>query len=167
MTISGTSGISQTSTKAQLIACSGVPVALTGTGSETALASIRIPPMGPNDALRIQTLWSFTNSVNTKTLQVKLSATSGITGTAFHNTGHTTTALMQAPNTIIQNANSTSSQVGFAATSNLFGVGATSTAQTTATIQTNAGSFINLTGILANTGETITLLRYSVELLRA
>lgn len=139
-----------------VIAKSGVAVPLTGTTSETTLATITIPAgaMGANGLIRVSSVWSYTNSANNKTLRARFG------GTSIAATAYTTTA--SAPlGCLIANRNSASSQVvGLA--SGLFA--ATNTTPTTSSINTSNAADITLLGTLASAAETITLESYLVEL---
>ena len=134
-------------------------MSVTGTTSETTLASIVIPAglLGVNGVLRITSLWTYTNSVNNKTLKVNFG------GTTWFNQAQTTTASAQSM-TIIRNRGVVNSQVGYAISAGS-AFGSTSVANPTAAIDTTASQTITITGTLANTGETITLESYIVELL--
>lgn len=144
-----------------VIGASGVAVPVTGTASETSLAAITIPAgaMGANGILRINALFSYTNSGNTKTLRFRFG--NGLSGTAFATSAGTTVAAIRLE-TQIQNRNSASSQVAGIAGAT---IGGTSTANVTGTIDTTASQTLTISGQLANTGETITLESYIVELL--
>jgi len=137
---------------------SAVPASVTGTLSETTLATIAIPAgaMGANGMLRITALWSFTNSANNKTLKGVLAASQ------FMNQVFTTSTSIRTQ-TMITNRGAANSQVGHAASAGAFS-GSTSAVVTSAIDTTQAQNF-TLTGTLANTGETITLEGYTVELL--
>lgn len=145
-----------------LLARSAVAASVTGTLSETALATVTIKAgvMGTNGQLRITTLWSHTNSANTKTERVRLG---GIGGTAFLEVNATTTDSGQLM-TMIRNRNSASSQVG--ANSGSSGLGLLAGAIATASLDTAAAQDIAITGQLVTAAESITLESYSVELLR-
>lgn len=142
---------------------SGVAVPVTGTASETALASVTIPAgaMGANGSLRITALFSYTNSVNNKTVRVRFG--NGLSGTTFAQSTLTTTAATRLTLTI-QNRNSAASQIGGLVNGSL---GGTASASVTGTIDTTASQTLTISGQLANTGETITLESYVVELLYA
>lgn len=144
-----------------VIGASGVASPVTGTTSETALATITIPAgaMGANGILRITGLATYTNSVNNKTLRYRFG--NGLSGTAFASSVLTTTAATRLTMSI-QNRNSASSQIGGLANGSL---GGTSTANVTGTIDTTSSQTLTISGQLANTGETITLESYIVELL--
>jgi len=132
------------------------PGVVTGTATETTLATITIPAnvMGPNGQIEIIPLWSVTNSANTKTLRVKLGATT------YFSAVNSSAAGVQ-PYIRIANCNSTSSQVGFGGSAS--GLAASTAAAITSSIDTTAATTITITGELANTGETITLKSYLVR----
>ena len=139
-----------------VIAKSGVAVPLTGTTSETTLATITIPAgaMGANGLIRVSSVWSYTNSANNKTLRCRFGGTS-VAASIF------TTTTSAPLNCLIANRNSASSQVvGLA--SGLFA--ATNTTLTTPAINTANAVDITLLGTLASGSETITLESYLVEL---
>lgn len=73
-----------------------------------ALFSLVIPggTMGPNDALRINTLWTVPNSATQKKLKVTLG------GTEFMNSWQTTIVSLERP-VLIRNRNAVNSQVAF------------------------------------------------------
>lgn len=149
------------------VARSAVAASVTGTVSETALANIALPAMEANDAILVETLWSYTNSANSKTPRVKLNTATGTGGTSFFAPGMTTNATMKGQ-TIIYNRNSVSSQVSAPAGAGIFGgYGQSSLAVTTGSINTGSTPFINITGQLANSGETLTLEAYAVHIWRA
>lgn len=138
---------------------SGTASAITGTTSETTLATIAIPAgaMGPNGKLEIVSLWSYTNSGNTKALRVKIG------GTTMQAVNATTTDVARLT-TDIWNANSASSQVGMISGSSV-AVGVVAGTIATAAVDTASAFNVTLTGQLTNTGETITLRGYSVRVL--
>jgi hypothetical protein len=139
------------------IAASAVAASVTGTTSETTLATITIPggSMGANGFVRVTSLWSYTNSANNKIVRARFG------GTAVASNTLTTTA--SAPlNFTIGNRNSQSSQVAGVATGL---VNTTANAVNTPTINTANDVALVLNGVLANTGETITLESYLVEAL--
>lgn len=147
---------------ARTVGQSAVAASVTGTTNETVLATIKIPggAMGANGVMRIITLWTVTNSANNKQLRVRLG---GDAGTPFLSLGVTTVAAAQEL-TLIRNRNSAASQVGFAATP-ASSYGTSTSANTTATVDTAADTSLVITGQLTNTGETITLEAYTVEIL--
>lgn len=145
---------------ARVLAQSAVASAVTGTASETTLATytLRGGTIGLNGTLRITPLFSFTNSANNKTFKVKLGST------AFSSITLTTFGGSMIP-VHIRNRNSHVSQIGFAPFGQT-GYGVISSNPTLAgTIDTSVDQTITITGQLANTGETITLEGYTIELL--
>jgi hypothetical protein len=161
MSLTG-SGVSYQAPVRQLLAASNSTVTHTGDTSETALVNVRIPPLGPNDQIIISLLWSYTNSANVKTFRIRLSTTSGTGGTAMMSLVPTTTA---AQRVILEigNRNATNSQVSGMGTG---GTAASSGSFNTASVETSAGGFLNLTATLANSGESINLEMYRIELVR-
>lgn len=148
---------------AHVIGQSAVKVSKTGDTSETVMATITIPAgaMGPNGALRVTSLWSFTNSGNAKRLRIRLG---GIGGTVFFDTNAYTAqeAAVDLARTIT-NRNSEASQVSRGGTST--GAGGTTSIPITGTVDTTVAQDLVLTCQLSNSGETINLESYSVELL--
>ncbi|MBI5562763.1 MAG: hypothetical protein HY894_07945 [Deltaproteobacteria bacterium] len=135
------------------------PSSVTGTVNETELYNCVLPAntLGLNGALRIKTLWSYTNSANAKTIKVKFG------GTAFLNAAPTTTSSTQAQ-TFVHNRNSASSQIAYWGGLTTFG--SVTSGNVTAAIDTTVDQVISITGQLANTGETITLESVVVEVLK-
>lgn len=145
-----------------IIAASAVPVSHTGSTAETVFATIPIPAgtMTATAALRITTLWSYTNSANAKTGRVRLG---GVSGTQFLSVAHTTTASF-SDSRLIRNRGVVNSQVG-TATGSTASAGSTSAAVTTGTVNMAVAQDLVLSGQLALGTETITLEAYLVELL--
>ncbi len=129
--------------------------------NENTLATVVLPAgaMGLNGLVRVQTLWTLTNSANNKTLRVKFG------GSSFLDVTLTTVASF-ADQRVIQNRNSVSSQIG-KPTGNMAagGWGTASSAVTTASIDTSAAVTILITGQKASAGETLTLESYLIELI--
>lgn len=149
---------------AKVLGISSVAATLTGTTTETVLATIPIPAgaMGPNGSLRIRSNWSLTNGASSKTLRIRLG---GLSGTAFLSTAYTTVGTAQLE-TAITNRNSEAVQ--FAAT---FGTRATDSVITgsafiTGTIDTSQAQSLVITGQLASGADMITLEHFVVESMR-
>ena len=142
-----------------VVAQSGTASSVTGTTSETVLATIPIPAgaLGINGVLRITALWSYTNSANNKTLRINFG------GTTWFNQVQTTTASAQGM-TMIRNRGSVTSQVGYAISAGS-AFGSTSVANATAAINMAVAQNLTITGTLALGTETITLEGYTVEIL--
>jgi hypothetical protein len=136
---------------------SAVAASVTGTTSETTLASVTIPAgaMGANGQIEIVEFWSHTNSANNKILKTKFGGQSIMAVT------NTTTATQQTYHRV-GNRNNASSQVVFGPFST-GGSGNTSNAVTTLAVNTGSDVVIDFTGQLANTGETITLESYIIK----
>jgi hypothetical protein len=142
-------------------------MAVTGTVAETVLATVPLPSniIGPNGILRVTSLWGVTNSANNKTLTWRLGAAgNGIAGDIFGQTTQTAVAAMRMQQQF-QNRNSTASQVILSGIGT-GGWGTTTAGIATATRDTSVALDLVFTGTLANTGETITLHSYTVEVLR-
>jgi hypothetical protein len=142
------------------IAHSAVAASHTGNTTETVLATISIPAgsMGPNGMLRVTTLWSMTNTANNKTFRVRLG---GASGTQFLNQ-----AIAQASyqdHRLIRNRNSQSSQICSPAGGMVGGFGVTTGTLASGAVDTSAAQDLVLSAQLANSGETVTLESYTVE----
>lgn len=141
---------------------SGIQVASSNITSEVVLATISIPAnsMGLNGRIRVSTLWTYTNSANTKTPRVRFG---GAGGTIFQGISATTSASLTVM-TQIANRGATNSQVGNAsAFGNSFG--ASTGAVTTGAIDTTAAVDIVLSCQMAALAETCNLESYLVELI--
>lgn len=138
-----------------LIGQSAVASSITGTTSETTLASITIPGgiMGSNGVVRVTAHYSTTNNANAKNLFVRFGGS-----VAFVNTA--ATSVTYVVRNEIRNRNALNSQV-----SNQISSGATTLAAAILSINTAVDQILTITGQLANTGDTITLEGYSVEVL--
>jgi hypothetical protein len=142
---------------------SSVAVSHTGDTNETTLATVTVPAnrMGANGRLRITAHWTYTNSANNKIPRIRFGG-SQVAGTTE------TTTVQRMTQLQIGNRNALNSQIVSATANTTFtGFGTTSTAATTLTIDTTADRSVTMTGQLANTGETITLESYVVELFYA
>jgi hypothetical protein len=153
------------SPKSYLIACDASTHSVTGTLSETVLKTISVTaasyPIAANSVINVRSLWSFTNSANNKNLRIRIGAAgAGTGGTAMVSQGFTTAATYGRDCPIF--VRSTSSEIAAAGVggSNQF---SSTAALTTAAIDLTANWEIAATGILGNTGETITLEAISVE----
>jgi hypothetical protein len=146
----------------QFVAASGAAAAqLTGTVTETTLATITIPGglMGPNGVARVTVLYTNSNSANNKTLRVKFG------GTTYFGPAVTTNVTSQAM-VMVRNRNATNSQVGMAFGSTS-GFGGSSAAAVTSAVDTTADITLLITGQLANATDTLTLEGYTVDVLPA
>lgn len=141
---------------------SHVAVSHTGAATEATLATVTIPAntMGPNGKIRIQSVWSNNNSGNAKTSRIYWNGTGG---TRFLNAARTTDVHL-ADERSIANRNSASSQL-VNDRSGTGGFGTSTTAIATDTVNTTANVDVVFRGLLANSGDTITLESYSIEII--
>jgi hypothetical protein len=144
-----------------LIAKSGVTSAVTGTASETTLATITIPPntLGANGQIKINAYWSATVSANTKTIRARLGGLAGsiIMSEAYANL----TAANIWSSSLLFDQNATNAQTTASEFSRGDGL-VTTVFLTTAVDMTQSQSLV-LTGQLVTTTENVTLLGYTVE----
>jgi hypothetical protein len=146
-----------------VLAQSNVAVSHTGDTVATTLATVQVPAgaMGANGRVKISSSWSYTNSANNKTCRVRWG---GASGTILMNGVYTTT-VSNTDVRYIGNRNATNSQVAGASTSAAGGgLGPVAGAIVTDTVDTTAAVDIAFTALLANSGETIALESYCVEL---
>ena len=145
-----------------LVASSGAAVSLTGTTSETAMATVAIPAgaMGANGIIKVTSLWTYPSSANTKTLRIRLG---GLAGTAYHGYVASTT-LFHHTMDIIRNRNSQSSQVS-GPLNNAASFTAGSASVATGSVDTSAAQDLVLSGQLSSAAETLVLEGYTVEVI--
>jgi len=131
-------------------------VSVTGTTTETNLASLKIPAnsMGKNGVIELKCLWSYTNSANVKTHNYRWNNAPG-GGVSITSSGPTTTAMAQAF-LIIRNTNATNVQVTYNTPLIPFG---TSGGTPTTNLDTTQDTWLNITGQLALSTEVLTLQR--------
>lgn len=142
-----------------LLARSAVAASVTGTTSETALATITIPAgvMGLNGQLRVTALWAGTSSANQKTYRIRF-------GGVLYYAGAVTNGSQVQNFVMVRNRNAANAQVGF---SNIAtAIGTTANANTTSSIDTSAATTVSISAQLVSAAETGTLDSYTVELLR-
>lgn len=150
----------------RVLGASAVQVSHTGDTAEFTLATITVPAnaMGANGILRVTAHWSWTNSVNTKNARCYFNTTSG---TNFMNLAPTTTTGSREQRQLA-NRNAANSQVyGTPAGGNATGGWSTGTgALLTSAVDTTQAVNIVFTGQLTNSGETIAIEDYLIELMR-
>lgn len=158
MSVSIGSGVSLVD-RPSVLGQSGVASSVTGTTTETTLATIPVPAgiMGLNGVLRITTVWTVTNSANNKALRVVLG------GSLFSGVDLTTTASAQFQ-AHIRNRGVANSQIGFIVSSG-FPFSTSGGSPVTGAVNTAVAQNLLITGQLASGAETITLEAYTVELL--
>lgn len=144
------------------VAQSSVALSVGATTAETTLASITIPggALGANGRFRVVTFWEMSNNANNKTFRVRYS---GAGGSALVSQTFTTQVYYRDEREV-GNQNSASSQVWHAGFS-VFGTG--TAAIGTSTVNTGSDSTVAITGQKANSGDTLSLRSYRVELLYA
>lgn len=145
-----------------VVAHGATAVATTGTTSETAQLDVTIPggSLGPNGQVRVRALWSATNNANTKQTRIRFGA-AGVAGTVVQAINATSIACVETLRSIC-NRNAQNSQVVFPSTQGAFGT--VTTAVTTMTIDTSADFHVVLTCTPFNTGDTITLESWTIEI---
>jgi hypothetical protein len=141
-----------------VLARSGVAVSAGADTNENTLATITVPAgaMGDSGSVRVTCVFSYTNSGNSKTLRVKFG------GVTYASQGATTTAIQSFIVGISNRTNAT--QVGWFPI-NPNQLSGQSGSPITSSVDTTAAVTILITGQKATAGETLTLERYSVELL--
>ena len=150
----------------RILGQSGTAIAHTGTVAETKLASVLVPAgaMGVNGILQIETTWSNTNNANNKTRVVRFGSGDNVSGTSFQ--GLVATTQFQHVGLQVISNSTAAVQLGWY-NGGLSGVpGSYSAAGVAGAIDTTANSYVVMSGILANTGDTMTLLAYRVTLTR-
>lgn len=145
-----------------LIAISQVASSVTGTASETVLASATIPAglMSENGQLEVFMLWSHTNAATARNLRSRF-GTDPLAGTIYYNPSISTTNTTQSF-MIIKNNNATNSQYGFP---NSTGAGYATSTGTLITSSWNTATtnhVLAFNGALTDTSQTITLEGYSI-----
>ncbi len=143
--------------------------ALTGSTSLTAMRTVSIPAnaVGPNGMILVRVTYSCTSggSPGTRTGAVRLGASGAGTGaTAFTSIPHANTVTGFQTFTAIHNVNDVAVQRGYT-TNNLGFTSTTGTTPVTGAINTAAAIEIVFTGQLANSGDTMTLLSYDIEVI--
>jgi hypothetical protein len=144
----------------RILGSSATASPVTGTTTETQLASITIPAnaMGANGCIRVTTTWSYPNSANSKTFRIRFG---GSGGPAFLGNVVTTTQSSHQMTDICNN-NATNVQKGATQTNSFGASGSTLGA---GSVDTTAATTLYISGQLANSTETLTLERYLVELI--
>lgn len=140
---------------------SAVAASVTGTLTETTLATISVPAafLGLNGSIDIITLWSNNNTGTAKTFRGRWN---GIGGNAFLGVSSTTN-VAYSDFRRIANRNSASSQIFFNRVSiSSGGWGFGTSASPTDTVNTANAVDIVLTGQLADVGDTVTLQEYII-----
>jgi hypothetical protein len=148
-----------------LLAQSNAAISLTGTTTETTLATYTLPAntLGANGILRITSFWSCNNTANNHTARVRFGGTLG----TVYLTDNLNSRLNGQGITHIRANNATNSQKAFAG-NNFVGSSFTSgtVAVTTSSVDTTSNVDVVISGQLANSGDNMTLEGYTIELLK-
>lgn len=145
-----------------ILGASGVASSVTGTTSETTLATINVPAncMGANGRIEVTTTWAVTSSVNNKELFVRFG---GASGPAFTD-GNVTSITTLTQYTHWHNRGATNSQVGGSQSASGGFTNSAANAKT-GSVDTSVSQDILIRGKLVNSAETITLESYVVKLI--
>lgn len=143
-----------------ILAQSATAQSVTGTTTETTLATITIPGgmMGANGKLRVSALFSMTNNANNKTPRIRLGGSETLAAPFA-----SASAISLART--IANRGATNSQLSEPGTST--GFGTAGSAVVTTAVDTSVDQSLTITGQLAVGTDTLTLEGYTVEVLPA
>lgn len=146
--------------RSRILAAGATGYSVTGTTNETTLVTVPLPAntLLPHGCLVIETTWTMTGSTNNKTPRVKLG------GTNFYSRAEASGTAVAQARAVRISARSSTSQISEAAGVVLPYGGLTSACTTGAEDLTTALNIL-ITGQLANSGETLTLERYFIEVL--
>lgn len=148
------------------LAQSGVTVSLTGTTSETVLATYTLPGglMSANGQIEIIHFWNVPSTASNKQIRVRHSSLGGgIAGDMYYYYNAATTIIGLQGITCIRSANSTTAQKGWGiGTTGPSGIGAIASTLRSFARGLQNDSDIVLTAQLADTSETVTLEAYSI-----
>lgn len=135
-------------------------MSITGTTTETTLATISVPAntMGANGQIVVTTQWSFAGAAGTRTPRIKFA------GTVYNGIAFTSAALSARTQAQWANRNATNSQVGTEPSQANFSQNNTAVSSTSA-IDTTSSQNITITAQLGNAADTMTLESYIVELI--
>jgi len=131
---------------------------VTGTLLETNLVALRIPggAMGSNGVIQVWLLWTYTNSANAKTLNVRFNQTPGVTASGFVSAVNATTTATSQTLTIIRNANAANAQVGYGGAS-VTPFGGVTNVPMVGAVNTALDAYVNINATLANASDSVTL----------
>lgn len=143
-----------------VMAQSGAAQTVGAVTTEVVLATISFAggELGPNGWLRVYTFWTVNNTANAKTARIRVG---GIAGTALY-AGDLSSAVAGARDTLIVNANSSSSQKTQISPGNNLGIGTGTSAPTTAAVNTSSAWDLVISGQKATAGDTMVLEAYQV-----
>lgn len=147
-----------TAPKLQAFSAAGPLICCGGATTETNITSIRIPggSMGPSGAIDLKCLWSYPNSANNKTFNVRFTTVSGsIAGGVVHGALVVTTTASTQTEIIIRNTAVNSQVFWLASPTTPFGSAEVTVAATA--LDTTGDTYLNINAITASGAETITL----------
>ncbi len=138
----------------EILSGSAVAASCTTTAIDEVLVSFTIAAgvLGVNSVLQIEPLWTFASSVNNKVLKIKIGGTTVYSATR-------TTSVKEAPLFVLANRNSLASQIH--PYDNNYATAAPSAPVTSAINFANAQT-VEITGLRANSGDTLTLEYYRI-----
>lgn len=159
----GLAGYPQSYASPTILAQSAVPSSVTGTTTETTLATVSVAGgvVATNGRIRIRTWWSFSNNADTKIVRVRLAASATLAMGTFSAAG-ASLAILDA-----DALNVGSGQI-FYVQEYLNGgtaIGVVGTTGGTVSLNLAQAQNLTFTGQLGTPSDTITLLGYSVETL--
>lgn len=143
-----------------VIGGSNASVSVGAVTTETILGTVNLPALLPNSRVRVRYTESNNNNGNNKTTRARLGGISGTVVSAVV----TTTGLSHTKEFEIVNKGATNSQE-FVEAAAASGFGATG-AVGTATVDTSVATTLVITGEKANSGDTLTLNNFVVELIQ-
>lgn len=135
---------------------------VTRTVDETVLGTVSLPAglVPANATIQASALYNYTNSASTKTMRIRLG---GIAGAAYFSQAATTTLSVQQMAVI--RCITTGTQKAQTGAVPAFTAAQSSTANTTSSVDMTANTTIVFTGQNTNTGETVTVRGYVVEII--
>lgn len=154
----GTSGGGIGLKSAGVLAQSAVPASVTGTATETTLATVALPALAPNTRARIRAWWSAgANNANTKSVSARLN------GSLIATSGGLASNLSAVFDVDLLNRGATNVQLSRQGWSGPTGV--STGAFSAYAIDTSVVTSLTLTAQLGTTTDTVTLEGYTVEIL--
>ena len=138
-------------------------VTVTGTLTETILASVPIPAgaMPANGMARLTWTATMTNNADTKTINLRYGTAAGVTGAVISNSVQTTIATQQSI-WILRNRGVTNGQT-------IYGTnvpyGTTTNGNSSPSLDSTAATFMNITATLTNVADSITLNGWTLEVI--
>jgi hypothetical protein len=140
---------------------------VTGTLTETLLVSVPIPAnsLGPNGLARLTFTATNNNSANTKTINFKVAATAGISGAQVASSAQTTNVSTQFI-VFFRNRGATNNNgVRTLITAGPYGA-TINPAENLPVVDTTQNVVISITGVLTNVADSVTLVGWTLEIMR-